>query len=65
MESRLIEYDDDGTILEGYFVASDAAPRPLVLVAHDWTGRRRYAKDKANEMAERGYAAFALDMYGK
>ena len=28
-------------------------------------GRRQYAQDKANEMAERGYAAFALDMYGK
>ena len=65
MESRLIEYDDDGTVLEGYFVTPDAAPRPLVLVAHDWTGRRQYAQDKANEMAERGYAAFALDMYGK
>ena len=65
MESRLIEYDDDGTVLEGYFVTPDAAHRPLVLVAHDWTGRRQYAQDKANEMAERGYAAFALDMYGK
>ena len=25
MESRLIEYDDDGTVLEGYFVSPDAA----------------------------------------
>jgi dienelactone hydrolase len=65
MEHRYVEYEDNGTLLEGYFVTPGGSDLPLILVAHDWTGRRQYAIDKANEMADRGYAAFALDMYGK
>ena len=66
MESEFIDYEDQGVTLEGYFVTPDKEKRlPLVLVAHDWTGRRQYAVNKANEMAALGYASFAIDMYGK
>lgn len=67
MRTELIEYHDGETQLEAYVAWDDsiAGPRPGVLVAHDWTGRRDFATDKADEMAALGYVGFALDMYGK
>ena len=67
MHTELIEYHDGETQLEAYVTWDDsiAGPRPGVLVAHDWTGRRGFATDKADEMAALGYVGFALDMYGK
>ena len=38
---------------------------PGVLVAHDWTGYGPFVKARAEQLAEQGYIAFALDMYGK
>jgi dienelactone hydrolase len=67
MHTEIIDYQDGDTQLEGY-VAWDnsiSGARPAVLVAHDWTGRRDFAKSKAEEMASLGYVGFALDMYGK
>ncbi len=67
MHKETIEYQDGDTTLEGYVVWDDSiqGPRPGVLVAHDWTGRRDFATGKAEEMARLGYVGFALDMYGK
>ena len=67
MHTELIEYHDGEAQLEAYVAWDDsiAGPRPGVLVAHDWTGRRGFATDKADEMAALGYVGFALDMYGK
>lgn len=67
MYSELIEYYDGDILLEGCLVngRGDDRPKPLVLIAHDWTGRRQYAIDKAYEIAALGYAAFAIDLYGK
>jgi dienelactone hydrolase len=67
MHTETIEYKDGDTILEGYLTYDDSisGPRPVVLVAHDWTGRRDFATSKADEVAKLGYVAFALDMYGK
>ncbi len=39
-------------------------PRPAVLVAPDWSGCNHFAQEKAIKLAEMGYLAFALDMYG-
>lgn len=38
--------------------------RPLVLVAHDWSGCNAFAIEKAKELAMLGYVGFAIDMYG-
>ncbi len=67
LQTRLIEYTHDDTLLEGYFACDDAAtpPRPLVLIAHAWGGRDGFVEAKARQVAGLGYAAFALDMYGK
>lgn len=64
--SREITYQDStGQTLIGYFVCpSNAEPLPAVLVCHEWWGRNEYPERRARELAEAGYAAFALDMYG-
>jgi|APTNR8051073442_1049403.scaffolds.fasta_scaffold14617_2 dienelactone hydrolase len=39
-------------------------PRPGVLVVHEWWGANDYVRKRAEMLAEEGYTAFALDMYG-
>jgi len=56
----------DGTKLIGYFAYDDAikGPRPGVVVVHEWWGLNDYAKRRARDLAELGYSALAIDMYG-
>jgi len=67
IQSRLVEYNDGKSVLEGMLVWDDAVntPRPGVLVSHAWSGRSDYEEGKARKLAELGYVAFALDLYGK
>lgn len=63
---QFIEYRDGDTILEGYFSpGASSTKKPLVMVVHDWSGRNEFACRKADQLAELGYAGFAIDMYGK
>jgi dienelactone hydrolase len=67
IQTSAIDYQHDGIHLEG-FLAFDATrhlPLPAVMIAHAWGGRDDFACSKARKLAELGYAAFALDMYGK
>jgi dienelactone hydrolase len=61
-----IDYDVDGVKLTGYLAYDDAidGPRPGVLVVHEWWGHNDYVRMRADKLAEMGYTAFALDMYG-
>jgi dienelactone hydrolase len=55
-----------GTALKGY-LAYDAArsgPRPGVLIVHEWWGHNEYVRQRARMLAEMGYTALAVDMYG-
>lgn len=64
--NQLIEYRDGSTLFEGYFSpGSSSAKKPVVMVVHDWSGRNELACRKADQLAELGYAGFAIDMYGK
>lgn len=66
MITDLITYLDGSTTLEGYLAYNKTdTPEPVVLVAHDWSGRREFACQAAEKVAAMGYAGFALDMYGK
>jgi dienelactone hydrolase len=62
-----IEYSDGDIKLEGVLAYDDAATgkRPGVLVCHEWWGNNEYSESRARQLAELGYVAFALDMYGK
>ena len=66
MITNTIDYFDEKTMLEGYIAYIDSpSPKPAVLVAHDWSGRREFACKAAERVAAMGYIGFALDMYGK
>lgn len=67
LQHRLIEYRDGETVLEGRLSWNDDndIPRPGVLVSHAWGGRSANEDGKADKLAELGYAALALDLYGK
>lgn len=66
MITEQLEYKDEDTLLEAYVAYQESeSPRPLVLIAHDWSGRRDLACKAAERIAELGYVGFALDMYGK
>lgn len=67
LQTRPVEYHDGETCLEGYFAFDDrqSGPQPAVLISHAWAGRDDFVRAKARKLAELGYAAFALDMYGK
>lgn len=66
MITTTVDYRDGSTLLEGYLAYHDTGkPKPAVLVAHDWSGRRELARQGAERIAEMGYVGFALDMYGK
>jgi dienelactone hydrolase len=38
--------------------------RPGILVVHEWWGHNDYARKRARQLAELGYIALAVDMYG-
>jgi dienelactone hydrolase len=65
--TRSIAYTHDGVSLEGYLAYDDAigGKMPGILVVHEWWGLNDYARGRAEKLAAMGYAAFALDMYGK
>jgi dienelactone hydrolase len=66
MITKTIDYQDGSRQLEGYLAYNETdKPKPAVLVAHDWSGRREFACKAAERLAGMGYVGFALDMYGK
>jgi dienelactone hydrolase len=66
-QSGPVEYKDRDTVLEGYLALPKGAEtaRPGVLVVPDWMGLKDFDRQVADKLAEMGYVAFAVDMYGK
>lgn len=67
VQTERVTYGSGDTQLRGYIVYDDAtqAERPGVLVVHEWWGLNGYAQERARKLAEKGYVAFAVDMYGE
>lgn len=66
MITKMIDYQDGSRQLEGYLAYHETdQPKPAVLIAHDWSGRREMVCKGAERIADMGYVGFALDMYGK
>ena len=61
-----VEYATDSTNMKGYFALNqeDDSKRPGILVVHEWWGHNDYARERADMLAELGYVALAVDMYG-
>jgi len=67
LHRETLQYKHGDIALEGYLVYDDTieASRPGILVVHDWMGVGPYVEMRADQLAELGYVAFAIDMYGK
>jgi dienelactone hydrolase len=66
LKEETVSYTAEGTTMNGYVVydASKEGKRPGVLVVHEWWGLNDYPKMRARKLAELGYVAMAIDMYG-
>jgi len=64
---KTVEYKAEGVVLKGYLAydTSIKIKRPGILVVHEWWGLNDYARKRARMLAELGYTALALDMYGQ
>jgi dienelactone hydrolase len=67
MITRTVEYKDANTVLEGYLAYDDSikTKQPAILIVHEWTGVGPYVEGRARQLAQLGYVAFAIDIYGK
>ena len=65
IHSEPVTYRAGDTTLRG-FLATTATQdaRPGVLVVHEWWGLNDYIRRRARMLAELGYTALAVDMYG-
>lgn len=64
--TKPLRHDHGGVAFEAYACWDDASPaaRPLVLIAPTFWGRSAFEESKARSLAELGYVAVAIDIYG-
>ena len=62
-----VSYTLAGKNYKGYVVydSINKDKRPGVLVVHEWWGLNDYARGRAKQLAELGYIAMAVDMFGE
>ncbi len=61
-----VTYTTESTSMKGYLAYDDSTKekRPGILVVHEWWGHNDYTRERARMLAELGYTALAVDMYG-
>jgi len=67
IEGKQVEYKAGGVTMKGYLAydSNTKVKRPGVLVVHEWWGINEYVRKRARMLAELGYTALAVDMYGE
>ena len=63
---EMVTYNSPTTEMKGYIAFDDTkkAKRPGIIVVHEWWGHNDYTRERADMLAELGYVALAVDMYG-
>lgn len=66
VEGQEVTYSTDSTQMKGYiaFDKNMESKRPGIIVVHEWWGHNDYTRQRADMLAELGYTAIAIDMYG-
>jgi dienelactone hydrolase len=66
LKEENVSYERNGITMNGFVVYDEniKGPRPAILVVHEWWGLNDYPKMRARKLAELGYIAMAVDMYG-
>lgn len=67
LKEDAITYNLNGKNYKGFVIydSSKQGKRPGVLVVHEWWGLGDYSRNRAKQLAELGYIAMAVDMYGE
>ena len=66
LKEESVEYTINGVNFKGFVAYDENLPgkRAVVLVVPEWWGLNDYAKMRTRKLAELGYLAMAVDMYG-
>ena len=66
IKRKTLAYTAGGDELKGYMAFDDESEsaRPGVMVIHEWWGLDDYIRMRTDKLAELGYTALAIDMYG-
>lgn len=66
IQTKEVTYKGGGVTMQGFIAWDNAVQgkRPGVLVVHEWWGHNDYARSRAKQLAQMGYVAMAIDMYG-
>jgi len=65
IETQEVEYNAGAVTAKGFLATPKGeGPHPGVLVVHEWWGANEYPRARAKKLAELGYVALAIDMYG-
>src|SRR5258705_10012756 len=61
-----VSYTVDSLSMKSYVMYDEnkEGKRPAIMVVHEWRGLTDYIKRRARELAELGYIAMAVGMYG-
>lgn len=67
VKTEEVSYTGDGVTMKGFVAYNETlnSLRPVVLIVPEWWGIGDYTKGRAKQLAELGYLAFAIDMYGE
>lgn len=66
ISSREVSYKAGSVTAKGFLAIPEGKGKhPGVLVVHEWWGMDGYARKRASMLAELGYVALAVDMYGE
>lgn len=66
VKGEQVNYTSDSLNMKGYvaFNENSEEKRPGIIVVHEWWGHNDYVRQRADMLAELGYVAMAVDMYG-
>ncbi len=64
---KTVEYNVGGTVMKSYLAYNNSMKnkQPGILVVDEWWGLTDYGRNRARMLAELGYTALAVDMYGE
>ncbi len=66
IKEEAVSYKSDTTTFNGtvFYDENKEGKRPAILVVHEWWGVNDYVRRRARQLAEMGYVAMAVDMFG-
>lgn len=62
--SEPLSYQNSGNSYEGCLFLNESKTAPGILVCHAWAGRSEFEDNRARDLAQAGYTALSVDLYG-